>query len=433
MSPCAYCIANSTQLTSDNWSLRWGSRHNGEMRSPASASRIPELDGIRGIAITLVIGCHYHAFASMFGGLPKFGWVGVDLFFVLSGYLITTVLLDLKGSPDALRTFFVRRMRRILPPYALVLVAVLVLSLAMHVSTISVVVFGFLNGVFWLSWLPAPAQIARAWSAIISGAIPSLSMMHPLPLASSGFMAPKPLMSLSHFWSLSVEEWYYLLWAPIILALSRQTACVLIIVVSAACLFLRWFGFANWLWYIDIACRVDMILIGSGLALCLNVRRTLSRWQQRTLDRSISVITITASFSLSLLLTSLHPLLNREIRESVQFAVFGPLLIAIIVAGALAAVLRRSQHTSILCRILRHPVLTYTGRRSYMMYLVHAPVYYAIGRFLNCTTLLGAILSAGLTVILAAVSWKYLERPLLYRTAGALASIDKDAKSPATA
>src|ERR1700686_5813670 len=71
--------------------------------------RIPELDGVRGIAIILVIGCHYEVFARQFWGLPKFGWIGVDIFFVLSGFLITSVLLNLRGRVDSFRIFYSRR------------------------------------------------------------------------------------------------------------------------------------------------------------------------------------------------------------------------------------------------------------------------------------------------------------------------------------
>jgi peptidoglycan/LPS O-acetylase OafA/YrhL len=84
-------------------------------------NRIHELDGLRAIAILLVIGCHYHWFAARFWGFPKFGWVGVDVFFVLSGYLITTILLRLKGSSQPFRHFYKRRCLRILPPLTLAL------------------------------------------------------------------------------------------------------------------------------------------------------------------------------------------------------------------------------------------------------------------------------------------------------------------------
>src|ERR1700743_2520087 len=83
----------------------------------ANVSRILELDGIRAIAILLVLGCHYAGFATQLGGFPMFGWVGVDIFFALSGYLITTILLGLRGRPAPYRTFYSRRAVRILPPY----------------------------------------------------------------------------------------------------------------------------------------------------------------------------------------------------------------------------------------------------------------------------------------------------------------------------
>ena len=66
--------------------------------------RIGELDGIRGIAILLVIGCHYEVLARQLWSIPQFGWLGVEIFFVLSGYLITSVLLGLKGTERAFET-----------------------------------------------------------------------------------------------------------------------------------------------------------------------------------------------------------------------------------------------------------------------------------------------------------------------------------------
>ena len=83
--------------------------------------RIVELDGLRAIAVALVIGCHYPVVASSFWGLPELGWLGVEIFFVLSGYLITTILLRLRGREDAYEVFYARRARRIVPPYFLVL------------------------------------------------------------------------------------------------------------------------------------------------------------------------------------------------------------------------------------------------------------------------------------------------------------------------
>src|SRR5258708_17572157 len=99
------------------------------MRSPDS--RLPELDGVRGIAILMVLLTHVFSFSMMgrtWSGLPKLvleitkpGWLGVDLFFVLSGFLITGILLYLKGAPHFFRDFYALRALLILPLSLLVL------------------------------------------------------------------------------------------------------------------------------------------------------------------------------------------------------------------------------------------------------------------------------------------------------------------------
>src|SRR5689334_1501472 len=92
--------------------------------------RVPELDGVRGIAITLVLIWHFVVSATE--GMPpgvtsllqffgEFAWSGVDLFFVLSGFLLTGILLDSKGSERYFRSFYTRRCFRILPLYALII------------------------------------------------------------------------------------------------------------------------------------------------------------------------------------------------------------------------------------------------------------------------------------------------------------------------
>src|SRR5712691_6831706 len=89
------------------------------------AERIPELDGLRGIAIFLVLGAHFinvtngPRLAAYFQDLFLLGWAGVDLFFVLSGFLIGGILLDVRASPLYFRTFYARRFYRIIPLYYL--------------------------------------------------------------------------------------------------------------------------------------------------------------------------------------------------------------------------------------------------------------------------------------------------------------------------
>src|SRR6476660_4309501 len=96
---------------------------NGDTRLRA---RVPELDGLRGLAILLVLVFHFisqegstapHSFASHLQRIVAMGWTGVDLFFVLSGFLIGGILMDVRTSPAYFRTFYIRRFFRIIPIY----------------------------------------------------------------------------------------------------------------------------------------------------------------------------------------------------------------------------------------------------------------------------------------------------------------------------
>src|SRR5262249_2635045 len=113
------------------WEHRMASATDGPFTPPPLAGRVPELDGIRGLAILLVLFYHFVAEA-----LPAFGpgsglawlalplmltWTGVDCFFVLSGFLIAGILMDARESPNYFRVFYFRRFARVLPLYYLLL------------------------------------------------------------------------------------------------------------------------------------------------------------------------------------------------------------------------------------------------------------------------------------------------------------------------
>src|ERR1700712_1152390 len=150
---------------------------------------INSLDGIRGLAILLVMAGHLFGSTSMSSNrlaqivlsLRGLSWTGVNLFFALSGFLITTILYETLGSPDYLRSFFVRRMLRIFPLYYGVLLVLLALT-------------PFLPSMHW-----------------DGTAIVFLTYTQNLPFAPNP-MGPAPWAVLRHFWSLAVEEQFYLIW-----------------------------------------------------------------------------------------------------------------------------------------------------------------------------------------------------------------------------
>jgi peptidoglycan/LPS O-acetylase OafA/YrhL len=177
-------------------------------------THIPALDGLRGLAIIAVV-WHNSALTGSGAGmseLAKFislfanmGWVGVQLFFVLSGFLITGILLDEKGAPRQLHNFYMRRVLRIFPLYyAVLLVAFIVL----------------------------PALGDRpAWSV----ANKSNEIWYWLYLVNWDIPIEGGGGGLSHFWSLAVEEQFYLLWPLAVIALSRSalSRLCLVLIVSA--------------------------------------------------------------------------------------------------------------------------------------------------------------------------------------------------------
>jgi peptidoglycan/LPS O-acetylase OafA/YrhL len=158
---------------------------------PSSKYR-PDVDGLRAIAVMLVL--HFHAFPAAMPG----GFVGVDVFFVISGFLITGIIArELERGRFSLLTFYVRRVRRIFPALLAVLIAVLVLG--------------------WLWMLPA-ALAQLGVDVFASGAFAANIAL----LLQSGYFdiesAKKPLL---HLWSLGIEEQFYLAW-PLILMLAAH-------------------------------------------------------------------------------------------------------------------------------------------------------------------------------------------------------------------
>ncbi|MFC1430458.1 SGNH hydrolase domain-containing protein [Streptacidiphilus sp. N1-3] len=219
---------------------------------PGRAGFRPDIEGLRAVALLAVLG--FHASVPHLAG----GYVGVDVFFVISGYLITSLLLReaLGSGRIALGEFFARRARRLLPSAALVLVAVVPLGL----------------------WLVAPLRRADLCHDVLAAAL-SVSNWRFINEQTDYLAAGRDPSPLLHFWSLAVEEQFYLVWAPLVALLvlvaarrPRPARLVLLAATTAATagsflLCLRWSSGSVSLAYLGTPSRAWQFGVGALLAL----------------------------------------------------------------------------------------------------------------------------------------------------------------------
>lgn len=361
-------------------------------------NRVPELDGLRGTAIMLVIGCHYEVFARQFWELPKFGWVGVDLFFVLSGFLITTVLLNLRGQPEAFRSFYARRIRRILPPYVAFLALLYIVTAALgdyalyHRGTI----------VRSALFLQSFASISDTAKMVMSGKTLSLAHTHLAPTLRGMFGPVSGGWAV--LWSLSIEEYYYLLWAPVVLWMSRKNAAITGTVICVLTLAIRWLGPTEAAGF-SIYHRFDAPVFGSLTAFLI-----ASRLDRRTVTMILTVAGVAGAALLAAILVPMGNVLGKEIRDDHIFVVFGFPAMSLLAAAVVGICVVKSG--SRLSSALRSRVLRFMGKISYTLYLLHGFVYLC---FLHvfAPTWVVTLASLFCAVTMSWISWTYFEQPIL--------------------
>ncbi len=197
------------------------------------------LDGFRGIAVALVMLFHGQRLFAGSVVVPAFdaGWVGVDLFFALSGFLITGILVRTREHPRYWRNFVLRRALRIVPPYALLLLLVLAPRALAGVDT----------GIPWWTY---PTFLSNYW------------------IGAQGSHD----ITLDLTWSLSVEEQFYLVWPLAVWALGRRGLLPLstLAMLLAPALRYAWFDPATEVTYMWTPCRVDSLAAGALGSLALS-------------------------------------------------------------------------------------------------------------------------------------------------------------------
>ncbi len=314
---------------------------------PESPARYPHLDGMRGLAILFVIA--FHTLARINFGqwmrVPLAGWTGVDLFFVLSGFLITGILYDAKGTRGYFRNFYARRALRIVPLYYAFLVFDLVilgrlgLQPPPHARLVSDQSWLWLFGTnLWV------IRNGQWWPGHVNG-----------------------------FWSLAVEEQYYLVWPLLVFLLGRRSLLTLCAVLAAAALAVRTGlyvrGHASFVLYTLPFARMDGFALGGLVALALRGpggEAVVRRWSRPA-----------AAVSLLLLLGLSYAWVRFMLFDDPLTQTLGYTLVAVFFAGLLGASLTAGPAAPVR-RVFDVGVLKWMGKYSYAIYVFHGA---ALGYF----------------------------------------------------
>ncbi len=336
-----------------------------------SQRRFGSLDGLRTISVIAVI--WHHCNLSMYGGILSAGFTGVYLFFAISGFLITTLLLrerDEKGE-ISLRNFYIRRALRIFPLYYAMVALYVALVLAMdHHSE---------GGRAYLHNLPYFLSYTSNWFIEVGN--------------------PKRIV-FHHGWSLATEEQFYLLW-PWVVRYSRSwrtpvafMLCLLVVDQSLEHALLRGLLTTDPLWVRALTSIATPICLGCLFAFLLHHRRSF-RQAYRLLGHRVTVPLL----AVLLLLLLRNP---------------GPphFFINMTMATLVAAVCIREDH--VLAPLLGNSTAQYIGMISYGMYLLHALPNSATERILKISHPVAVfVVVLPLTIIGASLSYRLFERPFL--------------------
>lgn len=358
-----------------------------------SSTRVPELDGVRGLAIVSVLLWHLLVMPHVLspGGLKPAGmmwlvrllslsWAGVDLFFGLSGFLIAGILLDATSIASFLPRFYLRRFFRIYPLYWAV--AVLCFSIPFLAMRLDLV---------------APPPVYAV-------------LLQNLWMASARTFGGDPL---GVTWSLSVEEQFYLVLPALVLLLRRSALTTLLLVTCVLAPLARYVASAppadNWMAaYVLTICRADALAMGALLAILVR-----SGFQVRSVLPLARALLLLSVAGIALLIS------NGDTIGSPVMNVAGYSVMALAAASLIAVVL--TSPDGMVAWVARRRILRQAGAISYGLYLVHVPIVMLCRQYLGVApvpatwgaALYGLLLPAALSIGVAVMSWRYFERPLI--------------------
>lgn len=349
------------------------------------------LDGLRGVAILMVFFFHYGDLANSSSKLLRFlslvkgaGWMGVDLFFVLSGFLITGILFDTRHKPNYFSNFYMRRMLRLFPVFYGTAVLLLLLTPFFH-----------------LHW-----RAAQGWY-LFYGA--NFLQLYDFRLSAIG---PFTLM---HLWSLALEEQFYLVWPLVVLLVASRprllrTAIGLTIAAPLLRVLLLHLNVSALFIYYQLPTRMDGFAIGGGLAMLM-----------REMDTDALAKRCKILFPVCLAILVGLAVARGTFKFSDPWMIqIGYSTLAIMSAALLVLSL---QENSLAHRIFSWGVLCFYGRISYGFYIFHElihdltkPIYYAYMQHLNSHTFAGILYVFSVLAIVTVISflsYRYYEVPFL--------------------
>ena len=345
------------------------------------SKHINSLDGVRGLAFLFVFLFHQlpRTGYTLFFRVASLGWAGVDVFFVLSGFLITGIQFNRRGTPHFFRNFYMRRALRLFPLYSFIFLVILVLTPFLHIH--------------WrLGHIPFLFYGANM--AIIHD--PSVSALGPF--------------TLRHLWSLGVEEQFYFIWPWIVGSrLSRPALIKLCASGIVATLLLRLilvhFSVSAWFLYESLPTRIDALLVGALIALI-----------PLPSVRTATIAAVAALSVCAVVVGSAHTMFY----GSLPMMTFGYTSLACLSGATLILSLHPETAVN---RFFSSSVLRFFGKYSYGLYLWHYiltdrfdEVFQRFGPRLghhNLALLLYCAIALAFYILVSMASFHYLEKPFL--------------------
>jgi peptidoglycan/LPS O-acetylase OafA/YrhL len=368
----------------------------GVVAAPARLGYQPALDGIRGIGILLVIGAH------MGYGIFGSAYYAVDVFFVLSGFLITILLLQEHAGTGriSLRLFYRRRAARLLP--ALFTACALALGLATVSQVVTV----------------SPLLTAPSGKATLLGALTALGYVTSWVKA----LTHATLGSLTPTWSLSVEEWFYALWPPLLIVLLRgrvrrlpqAVACIALAAIAYRLGAELLIHSRRFLYYAPDQ-RAGELLGGCALAAAMHAYSMHPRWERILRHRRLlGWVGLAGALAVAALAGRPTPALGHRATPPHELGGMALITLASVVLVASVVVLPGSG----VARVLSFRPLVWTGQRSYGLYLYHPIILDTLSPNrppLGYVPWHRGLAMIALSFLLAATTYRWLERPIIRR------------------